>query len=376
MERINPYEERVATVVGGGELGSRIVSCYRDIGFKDVKICEKGDPFLDFLNGSTDIFFAVGDEEILLILPIARPYLKEFHTILDGASNKTNLVEPYRQIDEDGISVCPSHLGSRPDHPWQGVKVWLCRVGPNSERGIRLGTDLFLARNSSISVIDIEEHQQVETDQFVTFSAAYVISETLKELGIPLKIFDHFATLNAELMVLPVGRSLGQGTGVSSEVMFRQRKKQEIIKAMKVALERLEAVLGDREELQSFMQESIDFHNNSEETVAKLFRKAGVIGSRNANIRMYHFSFRITGDRPGILREVLEPFYLEGANLTAIDSMPGVITEEERLTGVNPDRIIDFDIGIDPRTVDDNKDRRIRERLTKMGCKVFDFDGF
>jgi len=374
MERIKPYGERVATVVGGGELGSRVAACYRDIGFKDVRICEKGDPFLDFLNGSTDIFFAVGDEEILLILPVARPHLREFHTLLDGASNKTNLIEPYHQIDNDAISVCPTHLGARPDHPWSGVKLWLCKVGPNSERGIRLGRDLFLTKNTSIRVIDIEEHQQVETNQFVAFTTAYVVSETLKELGISLQTFDDMATLNAELQALHIGRSLGQGTGVPSEVMFRQRKKKEIIGAMEAAFEKLVQALENREQLQRLMQDSIDFHNR-EGTVAKIFRKGGVIGFRNANLRMYSFSFRIVDDRPGRLREVLGPFDLEGVNLKAIDSMPGVITEEEKAAGVDPDRIVDFDIGIDPKTIDPNKDRRIKQRLAEMGCKAYDSNG-
>lgn len=84
------------------------------------------------------------------VLPVARPYLKDFLTILDGASNKTNLIAPYRELDEEGTSVGPSHLGANPKHPWRGVKVWLCRVGPNSERAIRLGADLFLSRNCSI----------------------------------------------------------------------------------------------------------------------------------------------------------------------------------------------------------------------------------
>ena len=53
MEREIPYQERIATVVGGGELGSRVASCYKDIGFGDVRICEKGDPFAGFANSKT-----------------------------------------------------------------------------------------------------------------------------------------------------------------------------------------------------------------------------------------------------------------------------------------------------------------------------------
>ncbi len=370
-EREIPYQERVATVVGGGELGSRVAACYKAIGFKDVRICEKGDPLIDLLNGSSDLFLAVSDEEILLILPVAKPHLQEFHTIIDGASNKTNLIAPYREIDQEGISVGPSHLGARPDHPWRGVKVWLCRVGPNSGRAIRLGTDLFLTRNSSIRVIDIEEHQQVETDQFVTFASAYIISEALKEMGIPLKVFDEFATLNSEIQALHIGRSLGQGTAIPSEVMFRQRKRgKEIIRTMRKALRKIEVAMGNSGELQRFMQENIDYHNNADQAVAKIFRRAGIVGFRNANLRMYSFSFRIVDDAPGRLLEILPPFYVERANLTAIDSMPGIITDEEKAQGVDPDRIVDFDVAIDPETIDSEKERRIKEKLVALGCTV------
>lgn len=56
--------------------------------------------------------------------------------------------------------------------------------------------------------------------------------------------------------------------------------------------------------------------------------------------------------------------------MTAIDSMPGVATEEEKVAGVDPDKIVDFDIGIDPKTVDPDKDRRIKEKLVEMGCTI------
>ena len=175
-----PYEERVATVVGRkGALGSRVFPCYQEAGFREVHGCEQGDPFLDFVNRSTDLFLAVDDAEVISLLEIAKFHLGPQHTILDGASNKSNAIDIYLDVDCRGASVCPTHLGARPDHPWQGMKFWLCRVGQNCERGIRTGMDLFIARNVAIDVIDVEEHQKIEIDQCVTFLTAYVVSETL-----------------------------------------------------------------------------------------------------------------------------------------------------------------------------------------------------
>ena len=142
-----------------------------------------------------------------------------------------------------------------------------------------------------------------------------------------------------------------------------------MIETIKEGVKELEEVLEDRDKLQELMQRNIDFHN-SDGTVNTLFKKAGVIGARNANLRMHRFSFRITEDQPGILSRVLEPFHIEGANLSAIDSMPGAPSDEEKQRGVDPDKIVDFDIGIDPNTIDEDKERRIKERLTELGCTI------
>ena len=366
-----PYNERDATVVGGnGQLGGKTVTALQSLGFRHVRVCEKGDPFRDFIRESTDIFFTVDDKEIVSMLQAGRDLLTPQHSILDGSSVKKPLIPPYKELDSSGISVCSTHVGSVPAQPWRGIKVWLCQVGLNSRTAQKLGTDLFLSTNSSIRTIDIEEHENVERDQWITMATAHILASALREVQFPLSRFDDFATLNAELLALPIGRTLGQGTHVPSEVLFNQPRKWEFLASLKEGLAELEYVMDDRQLLEELMQRNIDFHNNPEGFIDEIFRKAGIIGARNANLRMFKFSFRITDDKPGILLKVLEPFYKEGANLTAIDSMPGIITEEERQRRVNPDGIVDIDIGIDPSTIDDMKEQRIKDQLIALGCSV------
>lgn len=146
--------------------------------------------------------------------------------------------------------------------------------------------------------------------------------------------------------------------------------KWEWLESLEKGIKALKRALKNREKLQKFMQENIDFHDDPGGFIDSIFRKAGIIGARNANLRMHKLSFRIIDDRSGKLMEILQPFYLEGANLTAIDSMPGAINEEERKRGINPDAIVDFDIGIDPQTIDKEKELRIRRQLTELGCIV------
>ena len=62
-ERNIPNSERVVTVVGGaGHLGTTTADGFRNIGVKDVKICEVNDALADRLDESTDVFFAIGHE--------------------------------------------------------------------------------------------------------------------------------------------------------------------------------------------------------------------------------------------------------------------------------------------------------------------------
>lgn len=370
VEVFKPYQERIVTVVGGnGPLGSKVVAGLEPLGFQSVQICEKGDPFVEFVKRSTDVFFAVDDIQIKAMLQASREYLRPDHTILDGSSVKEPLITTYRELDNLRISVASTHLGSIPAQPWRGVKVWVCEVGSNSERAKRVAFDLFISTNSSIRTIDIADHKNVERVQVITMATAHIVAGALRKAGFSLGEFERYATLNAELQALPIGRTLGQGTGVPSEVIFHQPLKAEIVASIRQGLRELEEALDDRGKLQELMQRNIGFHN-ADGTVDALFRKAGVIGARNANLRMHRFSFRITDDQPGKLIGALQPFYVEGANLNAIDSMPGVATEEEKQRGVNPDGIVDFDIGIDPNTIDEGKERRIKKRLIELGCVV------
>lgn len=383
VETFRPYNERVATVIGGkGALGKKIVAGMEPLGFQSIQICEKGDPFPDFVARSTDLFFAIDDRQINDMLKAGREYLRPDHTVLDGSSVKAPLIPLYRELDGMKISVVSTHLGAAPTQPWRGIKMWICEVGQNSKKAKRLAFDLFLPTNVSMQTVAIEDHVNVERTQFLTMTTAYTMAAGLEILDMPLGKFDDFATLNAELQALPIGRTLGQKTSIPSEVLMRQPLKKEFIAALRAGLDALEKAMGEDTEaeapekigerktrLQEFMQRIVDFHNQ-DGSVTAIYDKAGIIGARNANLRLHSLSFRITRDTPGMLYSVLPAFYSEGVNLNAIDSMPGIATEEEMQRGVNPDGIVEFHIGIDPNTISPDKERRIKEKLLALGCTV------
>lgn len=365
------YQNRIATVVGGrGQFGDKVVSGFESLGFRQVQVCEQGDPFLEFVPRSTDLFFAVDAVLTKDMLQSARNLLHPDQTILDGASVKSPLISLYRELDKLGMSVCSTHLGAVPTQPWRGVKVWICNVGQNSERASQLATDLYIAKNTSIQFIDLEEHEKIEQDQWFTMVTQHLFAAALRDNGIKFDEFDKFSTLSAELETFPLARILGQGVVIPTEVIFTQPRRQEFLGNLLRAFCELVHGLDSEDGLREFLQTNIDFHDNPVGTVNKAFRKAGVVGSRLANLRMYSFSFRIRDDQPGRLRELLGPFHKEKANLTAIDSMSGNITPEEERLGIDPDKIVDFHIGIARETIDQEKEQRIKNGLRKLGCVV------
>jgi prephenate dehydrogenase len=366
------YANKIATVVGGrGALGSRVAKTFQTMGFQEVRICEQGDPFLDFVRTSAVLFFAVNDREIESMLQASQSILKPSHTILDGSSVKKPLVPLYKELDERKVSICSTHLGATPTQPWRGVKVWLCEVGPNSQRAKKVGVDLFLTKNSSIRVITLAEHENVEKDQWFTMALMHIFANALQSRDFSLDEFNTFATLNAELLTLPFARTLGQGTRVPGEILFNQPEKGKFIEAIEASVDLLKQVLGNREALDRFMKDNIAYHDNPVGTVDNLYRKGGLSGARNSNLRMYGASIRIKDDKSGRLKQILDVFEKEGINLTAIDSMPGVITDEEKVQGINEDKIVDFDLGFDPETITSEKVERVMKKLEKMGCEIF-----
>ena len=376
LEREIPYSERILTVVGGdGAQGSKIVTAGRSLPYKEVRVCEKGDSFLDAVNLSTDLFLAVDNVLVVDLLESARDNLQPYHTIVDGASVKLPFIPLYEVLDQEGKSVASVHVGATPDTPWGGIKTWVCVVGKNSGRAKQLGIDLFLSTNSFIIEIDIRDHGKIEVDQFLTFSGVHTMLATLRELGIPLAEFDKYATLNAELYGQPMERTAGQSEKIQNELLFNQSRKDELMQVFEEQVRKLRQALQNRDTLEELIRENVRFHNNPDGFLQAMFEKAGIIGATNANLRMFHFAFRITNDQPGKLMELLGPFKDEGANLSAILSKPGKITEAEKLEGVDPDGIVDFYVGIKPKTIDPEKGRRIKESLVELGCEIRDFNG-
>lgn len=363
------YKERTATVVGGGgALGSKITRGLRSLGFKEVLICEQGDPFREFVAKSDTIFFAVNGDETEKMVSSADDLLKPPLLILDGASGKSGLISLYQDLDRRGISTCSTHLGAVPAQPWRGVKVWLCDIGPNSSIAQRLARDIFISENSYIVNIGIEDHRNVELVQCCTFIEVYTFAAALRRLKFPLSKFYKYAPLNGELAALLLGRTLGQDPKTPTEIVISQPRLSEFVGAMEEGWGEIKEAMKDEKKLKDYMEEVIHFHNNQAGTVGSVFKQAGSIGAMRGDLRNYSMEFTIKDDIPGELRRVLAPFNRHNANLTAIFSVPGTIIREQSKENTDWDETITFCIGVDPKTIDSVKQEMIQKELEELGC--------
>jgi len=207
-------------------------------------------------------------------------------------------------------------------------------------------------------------------------ASAHIFLAALKRMGFPLERFDNFATLNSELQTLPVGRTAGQGVDIPSEVLLNQPAKLELMSAIKDGVSDFEAALATPQGLKEFLQGNIDYHDNPQGFVKSLFEKAGMIGATNANIRMFSFRFRAVDDGPGTLIKLLVPFDIEAADMTAVLSRRAEVKPDELQRYQDPDKMVDFYVGINPKTVDPEKETRIKERLTELGCEVTNISSY
>lgn len=367
-EKFTPYNERDVTVVGGnGRLGRKVVAGLEQLDFKRVRVCEKDDSFPKFVEKSTDIFFAVDDATSASMLEGSLRDFGPQHTILDGSSVKSpRMIQAYRELDSRQASAISTHLGVAPAQPWRGAKVWVCEVGPNSERAKQLAFDLFVPANTSIRVIDIDEHKKVEQAQSLTVLTTHILADALRSTGLPLGEFDDKAALTAELEGLAMSRVLGQGSPLSAEIIFDQSLKEELAAALLHGTERIISALGDKERLEKLMQELTDFHNQ-DGAVSRQYLTAGVIAARLANFRRSSMSFVLLKDEPGQLIKILEPFHEERVNINAIDSMP---IEPTKKQAKKSKIAVEFHVGIDTESTSPKKERKIKAELRKLGCIV------
>ncbi len=373
LESWNYANEPTVVVGGHGEFGTRVVDgLRRGLHVANLTICEVGDPIQDLLARSRIAFFATDEDTTGDILQSARDKLTSGYVVLEGASTKGKLISLLEDLDRNGISGASVHLGIKTDSSWAGAKVWLCRVGPNSDRALLLANDLFTYFDTRLVPIDLRDHQKVQKNQVHTFVGQLTSAISLRNRGITFEDLDRSATANSQLGVLATVRGVGQSPEIIAEVLSGQPENvSEIIDSNIKALQELRSKLPDKEELKEYIEALQRFHGKSTGKLQEMFGDTELLVAEILRIALYNLQFSTPDDTPGTLLKLLAPFAERRVNLMAIASARIPPTKEAIQRGENAKRdTVLFRTGVDLNTIDPEKEERIKDRLRAMGCIV------
>jgi len=367
------YTSEPTLVVGGGEFGTRVTDgLRRGLKIENLTVCDIGDPIQDLLAKSTIAVFATDEDTTRDILVSARDKLQSGDVVIEGASTKGKLISLLEDLDRDGVSGASVHLGIKTDNSWAGAKVWICRVGPNSERALLLAGDLFSYFNTRIVPIDIRDHSRVQKTQVHTFVGQLTSAMSLRNRGITLEGLNTSATANSQLAVLSTARGIGQPSRIIAEILSSQPENVlAVIDSDIEALQELKSRLSNRSELEKYIDGLQKFHGKSTGELQEMFGDAGLLIAEVLRIALYNLEFSTGEDNPGTLQRLLVPFSAEEVNLTAIGSMRVPPTKEQIQQGVDAKKeTVVFKVGVDEDTIDPQREEEIYHQLEEIGCKI------
>lgn len=306
------------------------------------------------------------------ILDVCKDEIKPGYVIIEGASTKGELIPLLEEFDSNGVSAASVHLGIKTDNSWAGAKLWLCEVGPNSENALLLATDLFTYFRTRIVPIKLRDHHEIQETQVHTFVKQLAAAISLRNRGITIQNSDKNSTANSQLAGDSDIRGFAQPKKIIAEILNGQVPTTiGIIDSQIRALEELKSKLADRKTLEEYIGELQNFHGGLTGELQEMFNNTGLLIAEILRIPQYNRAFSTPDDVAGTLKRLLGPFEENGVNLTAIGSMRVPPTKELIQQGMDARaETVVFKIGIDPETINPQKETIIDQALEKMGCKT------
>lgn len=379
MVETNPiwdYTREPTVVIGAlGEFGTRVKDgLQRGLKIERVVGCDIGDSIAEILAKNRIWFFTTEEAVTLNILQAHKSEVTADHVILEGASTKGQLTPLLEGLDQQGVSIASVHLGIKTDNSWSGAKLWNCEVGPNSERALLLAGDLFSYFRTRIIPIKLRDHHRIQETQVHTFVKQLAAALSLRNRGITIQDSDKTSTANSQLAGDSDIRGIGQPKGIIAEILNGQiRTTTEIIDSQIAALEELKSKVGNRQMLEEYIGQLQNFHGGSTGELKKMFENTGLLVAEILRMALYNRQFSTPNDISGTLRRLLGPFEDNEINLAAIGSMRVPPTKELIQQGMDARaESVVFKIGVDPDTINPQKEVVIDKELQEMDCQTKD----
>lgn len=359
-------ENRVAVFGGEGNMGKLTVELFQNLGYEALSIDPKNPNSptpKEAIGQSRVVFFSVLPIESIEGIIAQNQELLDGHVVLDNASVKNSFVSAYKSLDERGISVCSTHPMCKHDQPLHGQKALILEVGNNAQEARKLAETLYQNAGMVTVPLSFEKHDSTMTVvQLVPHFVMRSIGQVLEQNGVDVEKLREIAPANFQLFNLSMWRTLVQDPLISASVitsLLKQPEGKALAEDISGAIKEM-MKQKDRDELRDKLAASYE-SINADDLGPVMNDITTTVIERLANLDMQSVTIEVEGDKPGLLRSLLQPFEEQGISLTAIDSHK----QKGKLR---------FEIGLDEETSNPEALMKAVDSLGGLGFRVVGFD--
>lgn len=322
-------KERTVAVIGGlGRMGVVTGRIFEAAGYtpliSDIRD-PKTLPAREAIRQSGIVFFSVLPiEEIGKIVLATADTFDNNHIVMDNATVKSPITNALKILDGINVSICSTHPLCKEDQPLFGQNVLIAPFGKNSERATIIAENVYGKAGMVLVRVDFEQHDSLMLlNQLLPHLVNRSIGLVLANNGADVKALDRISTPNSRLLYLAAWRTLVQPSEISAAIirnLLKQPEGRKMVRDLLDAIARVTREDGEEGKLEDTFRDTVTLLDPTGQISVEMNRKTITILERLANLRHHSATIEAKGDRPGLLRTMLEPLADAGININAIDS--------------------------------------------------------
>lgn len=362
MNQLHEREHTVALIGGLGKMAVPTKRVFQEAGYPDPLISDTADlttiSAREAIRQARIVFFSVKPiENIGTIIRETGDVFDANHIVLDNATIKNPLREPYQLLDQKGVSITSTHPLCKEDQPLSGQNVLIAPFGQQPQEATQIAEHVYGNAGMVLVYVDFYTHDAtMRFNQALAHLANRASGEVQVELGTDPEALDRISTANSRLFAFSNWRTLVQDPEISATILEDALQSPDgIIIAQKYiqALSRLVEAAQTKGALAERFRETIAKLDPTGKIRAGMNQKSIQVLEYLANLSRHSITIEIYGDKPGLLLPALQVLKEHEINMNAF-------APHEIETGWQ------FGIGIASGEITP----QVQEELTQLGVRI------
>jgi len=321
----------VAIIGSEGGWGKRTDQLYEDAGYLKRVGSDLKDPSsptaVEAIRSADIVHFSLPPAEIPLVIQEAGIQVFLGKKVLDNAGEKDQLIEPYKRLDEIGVSVCSTHPNCRQDQPLENQTIMIMAVGNNFKSATQIALDIHQKAGMIPEYLDIAEHDiymDVIQDPTHLINRAYAETRIslIKKFGLDAEKVERLSTVNWKLLDIAMWRTVVQDPAISAQIV-RQKddnpRRRVIAQTIARTITQISKT-SDQQALAARFKSTLDKLDPTGKKRQEKLAETTAILEEIANLKAESLTVIVPVDRAGALIEILQPFADADISIDAIRS--------------------------------------------------------